>query len=305
MKYHQIIYKSPLISQEVKDGLQQEIAGLQKKNGAPAIIRSSSKKATEEDARAIFGIDFISTTEAERVYGKGKKPKIPFSISTLEKAKILDFHLVSKIKRMSLADMALALKGKKCHDGGLLLWKDQFDSDNGEIKKSAWFVGDSKVTSECVMSVGWSLSMKGALDQTSDKKFIPQLRLNANFLSDKLYAVGMTKLARKAIAEFNEEENRLTDLMESDWKKCTEESMKLLLVRHFMENSVDTLNRLVLEEQIHERKLLTNMYIRNNTSSTVGVVLDSGGFDSVGVRVAGAGMDVRIGNLGLSPSCTE
>ncbi len=274
----------------------------------PAIIRSSGTKATVADVQKIFPDDFISVKDFNDRYGTAiSDVSINFTRRELEHFANRGMHLVPEVAEISgkptnLAWMVSSIKDKKTKTDTPLLWGDQFDVKKGIIK-GAWFENDSMVTN-LHLGNSYRLRTKDLVASTTSKTVAGQAGILCTFVESLYRGIVMPEAYKKAIDEFRKDYDKLIALEQSDWQEASRQLVKYKALEFFMENSVSSLNALLLHEMKTGERLLDGKRTRNNTISSDLNVLDSGVFDSRGMSVGRWWPNDADSVIGSVCSCT-
>ena len=252
------------------------------------------------EAKELFGKDFLGPEEIEKTWGVHLEdiPEVPFSREELERAKEMGQMLVLRVEKtedgkpMSLQAMneILAKRWEKEKKGGLLNsaegWRDR--------------VSGSKDFAEVAPRAGWALISKELLANSTSKNYIEQTEVIIKTLREQAFKdMEMPEEYEEAIQEFEANKGRLTKLISENWQQAAKELSELKISQLTRGSIQETIYDLALYYDKNGKRLLPNVYTWSNSRSSVGGLVDLGGFDARGVGGDRWTPDYRNGSLGV------
>jgi hypothetical protein len=277
-------------------------------------IVNTGRYATMDEARSIMGEDFISYFQIAEIFSKfeistPESSTLPFLVSTLKKAKssgmVLTYQPMIDGKVINLDTFANMTKNLVAKNDGVLLYANQFKE--GKINKKAWFA-DKKYDvyrEQQKLTFGWRLATKSVVENTANKTFVAQIVQVCLWLENFYKSLIIPEHFQKAIAEIRQKQTLLEDLQDNNVPEFLKEIQTTLFWKNCMENSLETLFRLVIYNQLTGQKLLNGVYTRNNVVEPVGgKVGGSGGFGRKGANLRADDPRNDWSFWGLVFSCT-
>ena len=106
----------------------------------------------------------------------------------------------------------------------------------------------------------------------------------------------------EAIKEFNEQKERLTELMSEDWEAAAKQLAELKINQLTRQSIQETIYDLAMYHDTHGKRLLPNSYTWSNFRSSGGRLVYLGYFGAIGVSGHGWEPGDRDCNIGVSLS---
>jgi len=253
-----------------------------------------SRLASLSFAQELFarGTDCFGTTEVEKALGleSDQVPPIPFTQDELQRAKKLGDKLVlfcpkhpdgQAVTMQSIHDR----RGNMLGEGKLL-----YNTD--------WYRGEDFFTTEPIATEPYWALWSPILPGSTNQNYLQQTGILAEYLETEV-CVGRdlpTKI-KLAIEEWRDRETELTNLMNNDWQKASEQ-LAALQLNQLRPTAGQVLYFVVLEHEINQTYLLPNRYVWTKSCSSLGRLVLVGLSDSCGVFVNGNRPDDSIGYIG-------
>lgn len=279
---------------EIPDSVKAALAGKE----APL---SSEVLEQMKEAKEILGNDFLGPEEIKAAFLDqveiSEVPSIPFSKEELEKARELEQMLILRID--------------KAKDGSDLTMEKIHSILNGKIKDGAkvlysvdWYK-DEEFYKKDKPEPSWALVSKEAVPDSSNKNYLEQTEILANYLRNEVFKVSiMPAKYGEALREFEKEKSSIARIVESDkeseWKEAARKLEALKLNQLTRQSPTEALYDLIVRYQQTGERLMENMYTWTKRRGSVGILVCVGDFRSVGVYVHGYRPDGSPDSLGVS-----
>jgi hypothetical protein len=254
--------------------------------------------STFEFAEALFGKDYLGPEAVEKVFGIEPEdvPPIPFSTEELERAQELGQQLILYIDHMPSAsglDRPLTLEHLK--------QKFTEAHDDGEVfRRQDWYEGEDFFKNEKPRT-GWRLTSKDLIPGSTSSNYLEQTETLITHLTEEVFkGMKLPKQFEDAVAEFNREKGKIATLMSSDWQAASKALSELAITKLTRELPVETMYRLVLNDQARKDKPLPSTYTWTASRASVGRLVWVGRFDGSGADVSRVVPGYRDVTLGVS-----
>jgi len=271
---------------------------------AEALGQSEFETVELQEAKEIFGEDFLGPEEIEKTWGfqPDAVPEIPFSREQLERAKEMGQMLLLRVEQtddgrpMSLETMVNIVQGRwdKEKRGGLLYTIDEYKNWKSRI-------GDD--FGQKTPRSGWALVSKGLLPKSRDKNYIEQTEVIIKALREKTFKdIEMPEEYEEAIQEFEANKARLVELMSGNWRQVAKELSELKITQLTRQSIQEAVYDLAMYYDANDKRLLPNVYTWSLSLSPGGDLVNLGRFDSGGARGGEWEPGDRYGDVGISLS---
>jgi len=196
------------------------------------------------------------------------------------------------------------------HDGQETMQSlhDRLGNKLGEGKllyNTDWYGGDPFYTEEKSAVAHWRVVTKGLVPDSIGKKYLPQTRVLAEYLKNRVFAgQSLPEKFRLAIEELNDREKELTELVGVDWNKGGEQVVKLAVNQLCRGTAGQSLYGIALHKAVNDEYLFPGLWDWTNSRSSDGYLVDVGRSDEDGVYVARYDPVLSYDHLGVRFSCS-
>lgn len=259
----------------------------------------ANKPATLETAQAIFarGTDCLGPEEVMRVHGKLHKlklpktlPRIPWTEAELKAIRARDegAHLVLTPPGLTMQAICDQRQNLGADDGKLLLNTD-------------WYKGEKFFTTDTTgANWSWRLVTNEVIPGSADQNYVEQTAVLADYLTKVVFAGReLLDVYCQAIAEFKAKQDKLTKLIDNDWRSATQQLSALTLNRLLRGTPVVTFYDWVTHLDVNGERLSQGMYHWTSILSSYGELVYVGLFARYGADVFDWNPRNRSGSLGV------
>ncbi len=259
-----------------------------------------------KEAEHIMQKDFLGPEAIEKTFSFKPEikdiPLIPFSKAELERVKELGQFLILRVDKtpdgrpLTMKKMN-ELKGGKTSDGGKILYRND---NTGKIKSDTWHKDEAFFTAE-TPSLGWALVSKEVIPNSTDKNYLEQTEIIANYLKTKVCKDQvMSEEYKGAINEFKQAKEGIKELMSSDWQAAAKKLALLKINQLFRQTSSEVLYDMLLRKEKIGEYLLSHHWTWTKSRASGGDLVLVGAFDLGGVFVNRNTPDYSLSHLGVA-----
>lgn len=168
-----------------------------------------------------------------------------------------------------------------------------------------WYRENSFYTTEKSAVAHWRVVTKAVVPNSISKEYLPQTRVLAEYLRDKVFSGGsLPEKFRLALEELNDRHRELSELVESDWKAVAEQIAGLSINQLCRGTAVQSVYGLALHKAVNDEFLLSGMWDWTKSRSSDGRLVLVGDAASGGVYVYDGRPGRSDGSLGVRLSCS-
>jgi len=178
--------------------------------------------------------------------------------------------------------------------------------DEGKLLyDTSWYQKERFYMTEKSPNWHWRVTLKGLVPDSTGKKYLPQTRVLAEYLRDKVFAgQPLPEKPRIALEELDDRECELSELVERDWKDGAEQAANLALNQLCRQTPAQTLWSIALYRRMNGEYLLPSVWAWTNQRSSDGSLVHVGYAGPGGVHVGDYGPRDSGGHLGVRFSCS-
>jgi hypothetical protein len=234
-----------------------------------------------EQAKEVMGENFFGPKDAS-----DQMPSLPFSVDDLERAKELDQLLIYRAstgphgQALTMQNLPRLVRGSVPGSQENLLYDESLDQPVGR-RKEPWYSEEQFFTGDSPRT-GWVLQSRGLIPNSTDKNDLEQTQALATYLEQVFAGREMPAIFQAAIAEFDQEKNKIRELLDSSIVAFCDMAItrlsSLQLNQLLRRSPVEAFNDLLLVWQNTGIRLMEKVFERTNVPTSNGRRVAVGGF---------------------------